>query len=225
MIKNILFDLDDTILDFHKAEKIALTKTLEHFGVSATSQAVSRYSEINLSQWRLYELKKLTLEQVKVRRYEIFFGELGIVIDAKQATAYYESMLAIGHYFIEGAPQILEQLYGKYNLYIASNGTPHVQHSRIESADIEKYFNGIFISNEIGFSKPSKEFFDYCFSHMENFYCDNTIIVGDSLSSDIKGGKSAGIKTAWFNPKFLINNTEIVPDFEIHTLDEIKTII
>ena len=224
MIKNIFFDLDDTIFDFHIAEKTALIKTLNFLGVEPKEQTLARYSELNLMQWKLLEKGEITRAEVKVRRYQLLFDELGVDCSAAEAAAYYEQQLSIGHWFIEGAEELLQQTYNKYNLYIVSNGTAVVQHGRIKSSGIEKYFKDIFISQEIGFNKPKREFFENCFEKIDNFKKDETIIVGDSLSSDIQGGKNVGIKTVWFNPKK--QKADIIkPDYEIERLSELTELL
>lgn len=223
MIKNILFDLDDTIFDFKRAEKIALSKTLSELGVSPDDRILSRYSEINISQWKLLEKRIITRDEVKVRRYKLLFEEFGIDLSAERTTALYEKNLAIGHYFIDGAEELLQRLYKHYHLYLVSNGATAVQKSRIASSGIEKYFQNIFISQEIGYDKPAKEFFDKCFEQIDNFSKKETIIVGDSLSSDIQGGINAGIKTVWFNPRHL-EFDKIKPDYEISSLDELNAL-
>ena len=131
MIRNVLFDLDDTLFDFHKAEKIALTKTLVHFGIDPTEETLALYSTINAAHWKRLELGEISREEVKVGRYRELFKTIGVECDPVKATAYYESMLAIGHYFMPGAPELLEELYRKYRLYIVSNGTAKVQEGRI----------------------------------------------------------------------------------------------
>ena len=138
MIRNVLFDLDDTLFDFHKAEKIALTKTLVHFGIDPTEETLDLYSAINAAHWKRLELGEISREEVKVGRYRELFKTIGVECDPVKATAYYESMLAIGHYFMPGAPELLEVLYGKYRLYIVSNGTAKVQEGRIGSSGIAK---------------------------------------------------------------------------------------
>ena len=120
---------------------------------------------------------------------------------------------------------MLEELTKKYSLYLVTNGITNVQTRRIASAGLEKYFKGIFISEEIGHDKPSREYFEYCFEHMENFTKDRAIIIGDSLSSDILGGINAGIRTVWFNPKGEPKNPEIPADYEITHLDQVKTLL
>lgn len=222
MIKNILFDLDDTIFDFKMAERVALSKTLVSFGIEPTEYIIKRYSELNISQWKLLELGKLTREQVKVNRYKLLFDELGLDISPQNATAIYEDNLCIGHYFMDGAEELIKTLCDKgYDLYLVSNGAKRVQDGRLKSSGISKYFKGIFISEVVGYEKPSIKFFEYCFERMENFNREETIIVGDSLSSDIKGGINAGIKTVWFNPNHEINAAQLIPTYEINKLSDI----
>ena len=225
MIRNVLFDLDDTLFDFHKAEKIALTKTLMHFGIDPTEETLALYSTINAAHWKRLELGEISREEVKVGRYRELFKTIGVECDPVKATAYYESMLAIGHYFMPGAPELLEELYGKYRLYIVSNGTAKVQEGRIESSGIAKYMDGIFISQILGANKPDKQFFDICFAEIPDFSLSETVIIGDSLSSDIKGGINAGITTVWFNPKGIENDNDIKPDYTIKELSEVPGLL
>lgn len=225
MIRNVLFDLDDTLFDFHKAEKIALTKTLVHFGIDPTEETLALYSAINAAHWKRLELGEISREEVKVGRYRELFKTIGVECDPVKATAYYESMLAIGHYFMPGAPELLEELYGKYRLYIVSNGTAKVQEGRIGSSGIAKYMDGIFISQILGANKPDKQFFDICFAEIPDFSLSETVIIGDSLSSDIKGGINAGIITVWFNPKGIENDNDIKPDYTIKELSEVPGLL
>ena len=225
MIRNVLFDLDDTLFDFHKAEKIALTKTLVHFGIDPTEETLALYSTINAAHWKRLELGEISREEVKVGRYRELFKTIGVECDPVKATAYYESMLAIGHYFMPGAPELLEELYRKYRLYIVSNGTAKVQEGRIGSSGIAKYMDGIFISQILGANKPDKQFFDICFAEIPDFSLSETVIIGDSLSSDIKGGINAGITTVWFNPKGIENDSDIKPDYIIKELSEVPGLL
>lgn len=225
MIRNVLFDLDDTLFDFHKAEKIALTKTLVHFGIDPTEETLALYNTINAAHWKRLELGEISREEVKVGRYRELFKTIGVECDPVKATAYYESMLAIGHYFMPGAPELLEELYGKYRLYIVSNGTAKVQEGRIGSSGIAKYMDGIFISQILGANKPDKQFFDICFAEIPDFSLSETVIIGDSLSSDIKGGINAGITTVWFNPKGIENDNDIKPDYTIKELSEVPGLL
>lgn len=225
MIKYVFLDLDDTILDFKKAEAAALSKTLTEQGLLPTPEIVSRYSAINESLWKALERGEVTREEVLLNRFKLLFDEFGIECDAMQVKNCYESHLGQGHYFIDGAVALLEALFSNYKLYLASNGTTHVQSGRIKSAGISRYFEEIFISQNIGVNKPSIGFFDHCFSKIENFKKNETIIIGDSLSSDILGGINAGIHTCWFNPHGHSAPENIQPEYTVSTLEEIPKLL
>lgn len=225
MIDTILFDLDNTLLDFNKAERIAIQKTLCHIGIEPKDAILNRYSEINLAQWKLLEQGKLTRSEVKVRRYRLLFDELGVDFSPREATAIYESFLGQGHYFMDGAQDLLHALTGRFRLYLVTNGTAAVQKGRIQSAGLKRYFNDMFISENVGYPKPDLRYFTYCFAHIPDFQKEQTIIVGDSLTSDIQGGKNAGIRTVWFHPKHVQNNTDLLPDYEISHLSELPALL
>lgn len=220
----IFIDLDDTILDFHKAEAVALKKTLLTFGIAPTDETVALYSSINDKMWKLLEKGEMTMEQILVKRFQLLFETLKVFADSKDANETYKLNLSKGHWFIDGAKELLTNLYKKHDLYIVSNGTTSVQKGRIESANIKKYFKDIFLSQDIGYNKPDIRFFQKCFNKIDGFNKEDAIILGDSLSSDISGGINAKIKTCWFNP----NNEEagdIKPDYTITSLTEFLEIV
>ena len=229
MIKTVLLDLDDTILDFKMSERVALTKTLNELSIEPTEEIIKKYSKYNISQWKRLELGEISREEVKVNRYKLLFDDIKVDASPQKATAIYEENLAHGHYFVDGE-MFMFAMKGSvietndYNLYVVSNGAEKVQDGRMKSADINHCFKGIFVSEVVGFEKPNVEFFNKGFSQIENFNADETVIIGDSLSSDIKGGKNAKIKTVWFNPNGL-EYDDIVPDFQISSLDEIKPLL
>ena len=138
MVKSIFLDLDDTILDFQAAERRAISETLRRFHIDPTAAVVARYHAINRRQWELLEEGKLTRPQVLVRRFELLFSELGADCSSREVQAVYERELSQGHFFMPGAPELLEALAPRYDLYLATNGTPSVQAGRIESAGIQR---------------------------------------------------------------------------------------
>ena len=224
MIKFVLLDLDDTIFDFGKAEHLALAATLSEMGVEPTDSIIARYSEINRAHWERLERGELTREQVLIYRFDALYRELGVSKSSEQTQKIYEYRLSLEHPFIDGAPELLEELSQKYELYVVSNGTAVVQDRRVSESGIEKYFKKIFISQRVGADKPSIEFFRYCFSHIEGFSKEQAIIVGDSLTSDILGGKNAVILTCHFNPKGKPNG-KITADYEIKELSELPRLL
>lgn len=215
MIKNVLFDLDDTLLDFHRAEAEAIRYTLKEFGIDPTDENVALYSKINRSCWAKLETGEFTREEVLHRRFDMLFETLGVDGDSHETQKLYEYRLSLGAYYLDGAEEMLNALYGRYRLYMATNGIVNVQSRRIKDSGIGKYFEEIFVSEKIGFNKPDKRFFDAAFATIPDFKHCETVMVGDLLTSDIKGGINAGIKTVYFNPKRLPNNTDITPDYEI----------
>lgn len=225
MLNTIFLDLDDTLLDFHRAEAAALSKTLEQLGIPPTAETVARYSAINAQQWRLLEEGKFTRDEILTRRFDILFHELGVTRSSALARQTYEHFLGIGHYFIPGAEALLNTLAPRYALYLVSNGTAAVQAGRIASAGIAPYFKNIFISEEMGLHKPQREFFDACFAAIPGFHREEALIIGDSLTSDIRGGNNAGIRTCWFNPQGKPRMEGVHVDYEVSALSQIPPLL
>ena len=224
MFEYLFLDLDDTILDFRKAERIAIGKVMSHFGVEPTEERRHRYHEINKWHWHQLELKNMTRDQVLEGRFEMFFAELGIPVDKVAVARLYEEYLSQGHWFLPGAEEAVDALSKKYRLYLASNGTASVQKGRMTSANLYRFFETVFVSQEIGHNKPSKAYFDACFARIPGFDKEKAMIVGDSLTSDIQGGINAGIKTVWVNPSHK-DCGEIKPDYEIEALSQLEALL
>ncbi len=224
MIEFLFLDLDDTILDFHKAERIAISKTIREFGVEPTEEILNLYHEINKWHWEQLELGKLTRAEVLVNRFGVLFGKLGKTVDAAACAKVYEKNLSIGHYFLPGAEEAVKSLHKKYRLFLASNGTASVQKGRMTSANLYRFFEKAFVSQEIGHNKPSKAYFDACLAQIPGFDPAKAMIVGDSLTSDIRGGINAGIKTVWVNPGHKPCG-DIKPDYEIEALSRLEGLL
>ena len=223
MIEFLFLDLDDTILDFQKVERLALAKTLESFGLPPTDTVLARYHEINREHWERLERKELTRQQVLVGRFAALFAEMGLSAQAEQVARAYEENLSQGHYFLPGAEEALKSLSQTYKLYLASNGTARVQAGRLKSAGIIPYFQEIFVSEEMGYNKPDPAYFDACFARIPGFRKDRAMMVGDSLTSDILGGIQAGIATCWVNPHH--KTGEIHPDYEIESIVQLEALL
>ena len=221
----VLLDLDDTILDFHKAEAAALTRTLREMGLEPREEILRRYSAINRRQWELLEEGKQTREETLTRRFELLFAEYGIEASGPAARDCYEENLSHGHFFMPGAQELLETLHGRYALYIVSNGTPKVQAGRIASAGIARYFERIFVSEELGAVKPSAAFFERSVGRVPGFDPARALLVGDSLTSDIRGARNAGIRSCWFNFRGEAPRADIPADYEIRSLSELPPLL
>lgn len=224
MIEFLFLDLDDTILDFHKAERIAISRTIREFGVEPAEEILSLYHEINDWHWKQLEQGRLTRAEVLVNRFGVLFEKMGKEVDAAKCAKIYEKNLSTGHYFLPGAEEAVDSLHKKYRLFLASNGTAVVQKSRMTSANLYRFFEKVFVSQEIGHNKPSRAYFEGCFAQIPGFDRKKAMIVGDSLTSDIQGGINAGIKTVWVNPGHR-QSGEIKPDYEIEALSQLEALL
>lgn len=225
MIRFVLLDLDDTLLDFHRAEREALSRALTDAGISPSEEKIRRYSAINDMQWKRLERGEITRAEVKSERFRIFFREEGISSEPEETAHRYEHYLGEGHWFVEGAEEVLKALFPIYGLYLVSNGTLRTQRSRLESAGIARYFRKIFISEVIGANKPDPAFFRFCFAKIPDFDPAQTIIVGDSLTSDILGGNRSGIHTCYFCRAGAAESGGIYPEYRIHALSQLPGLL
>ena len=224
MLTDIFFDLDNTLLDFDRGEVHALSRALRQFGVEPTPAVLARYHVINLSQWELLEEGKLTKDQVLLRRFDLLFAELGAACDSQAVCDLYESFLAETHDFVPGALELLKALSPRYNLYLATNGAAAVQRRRLADAGILPYFQNIFISEEVGFHKPSPAFFCACFAAIPGFDPATALMVGDSLTSDIRGGRDAGLRTCWLDRLGRPSRPDILPDYTVTALNQLPAL-
>ena len=228
MIRDLFLDLDDTLLDFGEAERHGILRTLRELGIAPTEETLALYSRINQQQWERFERGEIPREQVLIERFSLLFQALGCAHDPEDAENRYRRYLGIGHWFVPGAEALLSRLAPRYRLYLASNGVADTQYSRLESAGISHFFQEIFISEDTGFHKPEKGYFDYCFARIPDFvefrsYDEDT--VQKHIASDILGGRNAGLRTCWFNRAGRPPRPDIVPDFEIHRLEELPDIL
>lgn len=223
----LLFDADNTILDFDKAEEQALMLAFSQSNLHYDENVLSVYRRNNIKQWQLFEqgiIKEKS--EVLISRFVETFKELGLARECRNTADLYEQYLHNGFYVIDNAECVLQKLQQlKCRLYLVSNGVLSIQNSRMRGSGMDKYFLRRFVSEEVGYPKPRKEYFDYCFTHIDNFDKNQTLIIGDSLTSDIQGGINAGIDTCWYNPKRLANTSTLTPTYEIDNLEQLFAIV
>lgn len=220
-IRYLLFDVDDTLLDFQATEKSALRKLFAEQGLPFTSELEQIYKRINHQLWRDHEAGKLERGELLNSRFGLFFKEFQQEVDSPLLEQHYRRYLNEGHDLIIGSQEMLAQLQADYELYVVTNGTAETQYRRLTDAKLLDYFKDIFISEELGAQKPMLAFFDQVFDKIPQFRSEQAVIIGDSLSSDIQGGKNAGIKTIWFNPSDQLAAPQLAPNYQISQLDQI----
>lgn len=221
--ETILIDLDDTLLDFSKAEQKALEKTLLHYVGKVEEETIQLYKEINTQLWKKLDEGDLTRQELYRSRFTLLFKELGIKKDGIKANREY--LDSIEGIWIKGAKEVCETLSKICDIYIVTNGETKTQYRKMKQMGLEEYINKAFISQEIGYAKPSKEYFLYVFSKIEKIDLSKTLLVGDRLSSDIIGGNAVGIDTCWYNKTHKPSQQEIIPTYEIEDLEELFNII
>lgn len=223
--QTLLFDLDDTLLDFKAAEKNALTILLEETGVEPVTENIQQYSKINQRFWNLYEKGKIDRNKLLSQRFEDFFGIHGQNVDGAEMDRRFRSHLEEGHFLIEGCVELLDELKQSFELYAVTNGVSKTQYRRLTDSGLLPYFKNIFVSEDTGYQKPMPEYFDYVFHRIPAFSHSNALIIGDSLTSDITGGNKAGIDSCWFNPEKQENLLNIEPTYQIQRLSELHHIL
>lgn len=221
----ILWDVDGTLMDFKRSEHESLKKALKALGYNASEADIELYSAINDSCWKRYENGEMTYDDIFYNRFAEFFSKIGISADIKKANEIYRNNLGEIFFLNEHALDICLSLKGKVRQYIVTNGYAKTQEKKITASGLADAVDGIFISGLIGCPKPEKKFFDICFEKIGNVDPKRTIIIGDSLSSDMKGGENAGILTCWYNPSGEKNESGVKIDFEIRCLDEVYEIL
>ncbi len=228
--KHLFIDADDTIFDYGAAEKFSLLETFKLTGIRCSEDdAVLNYKGINTELWKEFEKGSISLAFLRVERFKRLFSACGKTGmnegDYSRIAMAYLDYLGNSAHMIEGASDILEKLSSRYVLTLITNGIGKVQRNRLEAAGIEKYFKKIVISEEIGFKKPDKNFFDEALRQNSNPVKEEILVIGDSLSSDILGGINYGLDTCWYNPEGKTNTSGITPEYEISSLDELLKIV
>lgn len=224
MTEILLIDIDGTLLDFKKCSKLSINQGFEEYGIEFSDYVFDTFLEINDKLWLQIESGTLTRERLHKIRWNTVFKALNIDFDGEAFEQTFLKYLFDSHEHVDGAEDILKYLSGKYVLCAASNGIYPQQVNRLKKAGLIKYFKHLFISEEMGEAKPSAAYFDICFDRLENPDKSSVMIIGDSLTADIFGGKSYGIKTLWYNPGDAVPQ-KAVPDYTVNSLCEIKDIL
>ena len=227
MIKVILWDIDATILDFLAAEEAAIRFCFHKHGLGECSdEMLARYSVINKRYWEMLERGEMSKAEILVNRFKEFFASEGIETDcAEDFNTSYQVALGDTICFRDNGYELVEKLKDSYKQYVVTNGTYIAQERKLRKSGIGELVEEAFISDLIGYEKPAIEFFDHVFKKIGHYEKDEVIIVGDSLTSDMKGGNNAGIICCWYNPNHLENNKDVHIDYEIDHLWQLEEIL
>lgn len=253
MIKVLLWDIDGTLLNFEKAQREAIRSCFSTFGLGeCTEELLARYSAINQRYWKALERGELTKQEVLLGRFQEFFRQEGIPVDkwkdgseeqseagetaasrreywdADLITAFnkeYQVRLGDTVFFNDDGYGLVKELKSKVKQYAVTNGTFVAQERKLKKSGLEELLDGAFISDNIGIEKPNQGFFDHVFEQIGPYGKDEMMIVGDSLTSDMRGGNNAGIVCCWYNPQGENRDKNLRIDYEIENLQQIRDIL
>lgn len=224
--KILLFDADETLLDFLGSEHNALKETFSSHGIEPTDELCRKFSEINKGLWKLFEKKEIEKNDIIKRRFKETLAQFNIMYSADSGLeAYYQEALSNQHGLIEHAEDVVKELCKSYYMYIITNGLWITQKKRLSKSGLMKYFKDFFVSEKIGFQKPAREYFDEVLTKIGNPPKNEVLIIGDSCSSDINGGIISGIDTCWFNPNSQPLTAISAPTYEISDLRELFNVL
>ena len=200
-IRALLMDIDDTLFDFQTSSRNALSIAFRAFGLPFTPEMWERYRTLDAELWQRFERGEITKEALYVERFRVFFAEYGLEADPAAFNAAYFRELGDQCNFMPHCEQALRQLHAQYKIFIVTNGNTEIQTRRIAASGMAQYFDYVFISEQLGTKKPEKDFYDKVFQVIGPARREHAIMVGDSLSSDMQGGRNAGIPTCFYGKK------------------------
>ncbi len=223
----ILWDLDQTLLDFDRSMDYAIRSVFDQYRLPIDEEIVARYDVINRNHWNRLERGEISKDEVKVGRFRVLLEELGIrQISPEEIAASYQIELGSVYYYIDGAKELVTKLKELgFCQYVVTNGVHTTQSNKMKRSGLDQIMDGVFVSELMGYPKPMKGYFDACFAALPEGTRQTCILVGDSLTSDMKGANNAGIAACWFNPQGRKKDVDVRIDHEIRQLWELLPIL
>ncbi|MBK7096278.1 MAG: pyrimidine 5'-nucleotidase [Saprospiraceae bacterium] len=224
--KWLLFDADNTLFDFTFSQRKALENSFDHYNLEYKKEIFDEFVKINFIIWSAYDRNEITHEEIKSERFSRLFSVFGVSgIDLNEFNDYFISQLILNSKLLDGAEEILTYLHGKTNVALITNGMKEVQRPRYEQCQLKHIFNKVFISGEMGISKPNFEYFRFVHEETGNFDKGEYLVVGDNLIADVKGGKDYGFHTCWYNIHNVSSEEFENADYVINSLNELIEIV
>lgn len=223
----ILWDLDQTLLDFDRSQAYALRYAFDQLGLPMADGTIALYAAINDRHWKRMERGEITKAQVLTGRFEELLQTLSITsCEVQDIADIYQKALGSVAFYLDGAKELVTELKEKgYRQYIVTNGVNETQANKMKVSGLDQLVDGVFVSELMGYPKPRKEYFENCLMQMPGVTRDRCILVGDSLTSDMQGANNAGIAACWYNPKGLVNELGVKIDYEIRHLRELWEVV
>lgn len=221
----VLFDADNTLFDFDRAEHEALKGVLAAHGYPTDQATLEVYLAANRNLWARFDRGEVTQAYLVVERFAAFVRAMGGHDDPAQFNRDYLDRLAQGSFLLPGAEELCRALAPHCTLAIITNGVARAQRSRFARSPLSQLIPHLFISEEVGASKPSPAFFEPVLRQLGVTRRERVLVVGDNPSTDIRGGLARGLATAWYNPRGLPNATPWIPRWEIAAYSQLEALI
>ena len=222
----ILFDADNTLLDFDAAESKALADTLRNYGIEPDAETVQTYRTINEELWRQLEKGQLRRDKLMAERFTRFLKAVDAAGNGAEMNKFYLDQLST-HPDL-AAPNVLDvlkELSEVATLAVVTNGFDRVQSRRVAESGMKDFIEEVFVSEKLDSEKPNRKIFDAALRSLGVENREHVLMVGDSLTSDIQGGINAGLDTCWFNPSHAENPGKVCPTYEIADLEELYPLV
>ncbi len=222
----VLFDADNTLLNFDAAENKALAETLVNYGIEPDAETVQTYREINSELWKQLEKGQIRREKLMSERFTRFLKAIDAAGNGAEMNRFYLEQLST-HPDLMSANvlDVLKELSEVATLAIVTNGFDRVQSRRVQESGLLNYIEDVFVSEKLDSEKPNRKIFDAALRSLGVENREHVLMVGDSLSSDIQGGINAGLDTCWFNPNHAENPGKVCPTYEISNLEELYPLV
>lgn len=225
-IHTLLLDADGTLFDFERAEEAAFEKMCIREHLPFSQPLYRSYKAINIACWEQMERGELDKDKLMWRRFELYAEANNLTLDPLSCSDVYMEELSLRPDMLPGAEKVLAELQAQgFRLYLITNGVQATQESRYALSPLPKYIDEMFVSEAIGYPKPDVRYFDYVFRHIPDFAFEGTLLVGDSLTSDIQGAVNTGLMSCWLNPAHKTAPENRRPDYEIYDISELPELI
>ncbi len=224
-IRTVLFDLDHTLFDTESSELAAFDATLVSAGVVDPRRHLETYISINRALWAGVERGEVTPNEVAVARFVQLVAVLDLDADPHQLADTFLGELGANGDLYPGARALIDRLAIDVEMALITNGVGRVQRDRLQRLGLADHFSAVVISGEVGTSKPGTDIFDLTFRQLGRPRRETAVMIGDSLTSDIRGGRDYGIATCWYNPNHTTRGPNDDCTFEVHDLEDIAELL
>ena len=221
----LLFDADNTLFNFDRANQEAFHAVCRQFDIPDSDETFQLYERCNNEMWAAFDRGECTKEFLVVQRFRNFLSAMGLDRDAEGCNALHLATLGRCAFMLPYAEEVCHTLARSHRLYLVTNAVASVQRGRLAKSPIVPDITAAFISEEAGAAKPSTAYFDYVFTHIDGITRDNCLVIGDSVSSDIRGANNYGLPCCWYNPKHAPRPADVRIDYEIDDLRQLYDIV